>query len=61
MSTLSSVNKGLTQGKNNILVSSGFHTCTDWVLLSRVVEQRNCGESIGNARIFDLVLLVIVT
>ena len=50
-----SVNTGVRQGC--VLVSSLFNTCIDRVL-GRVVEQSQCGASVDNSKITDLVLLM---
>ncbi|KAG0721849.1 Mitochondrial ribonuclease P protein 1 [Chionoecetes opilio] len=46
------VNTGMRQGC--VLASSLFNTCMDWVL-GKVVDQSDCGASLGNTKITDLV------
>ncbi|KAG0730593.1 Retrovirus-related Pol polyprotein from type-2 retrotransposable element R2DM [Chionoecetes opilio] len=46
------VNTGVRQGC--VLAPSLFNACMDWVL-DKVVDQRDCGASIGNTKITDLV------
>ncbi|KAG0726080.1 Retrovirus-related Pol polyprotein from type-1 retrotransposable element R2 [Chionoecetes opilio] len=46
------VNTGVRQGC--VLAPSLFNTCMDWVL-GKVVDQSDCGASLGNTKITDLV------
>ncbi|KAG0716932.1 Retrovirus-related Pol polyprotein from type-1 retrotransposable element R2 [Chionoecetes opilio] len=46
------VNTGVRQGC--VLAPSLFNTCMDWVL-GKVVDQSDCGASLGNIKITDLV------
>ncbi|KAG0718569.1 Sphingomyelin phosphodiesterase 3 [Chionoecetes opilio] len=46
------VNTGVRQGC--VLAPSLFNACMDWVL-DKVVDQSNCGASVGNTKITDLV------
>ncbi|KAG0729698.1 Retrovirus-related Pol polyprotein from type-1 retrotransposable element R2 [Chionoecetes opilio] len=46
------VNTGVRQGC--VLAPSLFNACMDWVL-DKVVDQRDCGASVGNTKITDLV------
>ncbi|KAG0729261.1 Retrovirus-related Pol polyprotein from type-2 retrotransposable element R2DM [Chionoecetes opilio] len=46
------VNTGVRQGC--VLAPSLFNACMDWVL-DKVVDQSDCGASVGNTRITDLV------
>ncbi|KAG0730410.1 Gypsy retrotransposon integrase-like protein 1 [Chionoecetes opilio] len=46
------VNTGVRQGC--VLAPSLFNACMDWVL-DKVVDQSDCGASIGNTKITDLV------
>ena len=46
------VNTGVRQ--SSVLPPSLFKTCRDWVL-ERVAEQSNCGTSVSNTDITDLV------
>ncbi|KAG0720572.1 putative aarF domain-containing protein kinase 1 [Chionoecetes opilio] len=52
VSSLFPVNTGVRQGC--VLAPSLFNTCMDWVL-GKVVDQSDCGASLGNTKITDLV------
>ncbi|KAG0726185.1 LINE-1 retrotransposable element ORF2 protein [Chionoecetes opilio] len=52
VSSLFPVNTGVRQGC--VLAPSLFNACMDWVL-DKVVDQSDCGASVGNTKIADLV------